>query len=223
MVKRFPLIQGLAGILRTPPRSGLPQEALAPAIYLLFGGRLLSAVGSGLVLFYTSIYFVNQVGLSATQAGWGIALGSLSGVGGRIIGGTWADSPHWGRRRTLVAALIVSALGSFLLAMAGSFSAFAIANLLVGWGIGMYWPATEAAIADLAPPDRRSEAYGLTRMGDSLGLGLGVVLGVALVGLTANYRLLFLLDGLSFLAFGCLLWIGFAETRPSRPAHFPAL
>jgi hypothetical protein len=49
-------------------------------------GRLLSQIGSGFTLFYAPIFFVNQVGLSATAVGIGLGSGSISGVVGRFLG-----------------------------------------------------------------------------------------------------------------------------------------
>ena len=71
-------------------------------VWILFVGRLLSQLGTGFTLFYAPIYFVNQVGLSATAVGIGIGSGSITGIAGRILGGSFADSPRWGRRKTLL-------------------------------------------------------------------------------------------------------------------------
>ncbi|MGB3639640.1 MAG: hypothetical protein WBA39_19015 [Rivularia sp. (in: cyanobacteria)] len=50
-------------------------------------GRLLSEVGTGFTLFYAPIFFVNQIGLSATTVGIALGSSSISGVVGRILGG----------------------------------------------------------------------------------------------------------------------------------------
>ncbi|MGB3614144.1 MAG: hypothetical protein WBA10_10145, partial [Elainellaceae cyanobacterium] len=46
-------------------------------IWLLAFGRLLSQFGNGFVLFYAPIFFVNQIGLSATAVGIGLGSGSV--------------------------------------------------------------------------------------------------------------------------------------------------
>ncbi|HEY9880288.1 MAG TPA: MFS transporter, partial [Leptolyngbyaceae cyanobacterium] len=46
--------------------------ALDHRIWILAGGRLLSQIGIGFTLFYAPIFFVDQVGLTATQVGLGI-------------------------------------------------------------------------------------------------------------------------------------------------------
>ena len=197
--------------------SWLPQ--LSHQVWILAAGRLLSQIGSGFTLFYAPIFFVNQVGLSATAVGIGLGSGSILGVVGRFLGGSFADSKFWGRRRTLLLSLAVSAVASVVLALTSNFPIFIVGNLLMGLGIGLYWPATESAVADLTTIDQRNEAFAITRLADSLGLGLGVVLGGALIGATGNYRALFVLDGISFVVFYVIVYWAIAETRKFDEHH----
>lgn len=156
-------------------RRWLPQ--LDHRIWILAGGRLLSQIGIGFTLFYAPIFFVDQVGLSATQVGLGIGLGSVAGMAGRFLGGSLADSPRWGRRPVLLGSALISALADLVLVLADDFPIFVLGNLLMGFGVGLYWPATEAVVADIATESQRNEAFAMVRLADSLGLGLGVVLG----------------------------------------------
>ncbi|MBW4653542.1 MAG: MFS transporter [Kaiparowitsia implicata GSE-PSE-MK54-09C] len=181
-------------------------------VWILIAGRLLSQLGTGFTLFYAPIFFANQVGLSATAVGLGIGSGSIAGIVGRVVGGSLADSPRWGRRWTLLVSAAVSALADVFLAVATDFPIFLTGNLLMGLGIGLYWPATEAVVVDLTTVDQRHEAFAITRLGDSVGLGLGVVLGGAVISLTGAYRALFVLDGISFVVFFGVVYWAIAET-----------
>jgi MFS family permease len=87
----------------------------------------------------------------------------------------------------------------------------------MGFGVGMYWPATEAAIIDLTTPPQRNEAFAVTRLADSLGLSLGVVLGGALIANSGNYRTLFVIDGISFAVFFGVIYLAIAETYQFKP------
>jgi MFS family permease len=190
------------------------------SIWILAAGRLLSQVGTGFTFFYLPIFFVNEVGLSATAVGAALGSASLSGVIGRFWGGAAIDSPTWGRRRTLLISMVVSALGSFFLAFANDLGTLVIGNLLMGFGVGLYWPATEAVVADLSPLEKRGEAYAITRLADSIGLGLGVVLGGILITLAPAYRALLIADGISFLLFFAILYVFIAETsQPNLQRH----
>lgn len=181
-------------------------------IWILSVGRLLSQIGTGFTLFYAPIFFVNQVGLSATAVGIGLGSGSISGILGRFLGGSFSDSPKWGRRRTLLLSAAISAIAAIVLSLTKDFSSLIMGNLLMGLGIGLYWPATEAAVADLTTTEQRNEAFALTRLADSLGLSLGVVLGGALIASSANYRALFIIDAISFIVFFVVIYFAIAET-----------
>ena len=188
----------------------IPQFSFA--VWILAAGRLLSEIGTGFTLFYAPIFFVNQVGISATLVGLAVGSGSISGILGRFLGGQWADSSSFGRRKTLLLAAAISAVADVVLFLTHNYPTLVIGNLLMGLGIGLYWPATEAAIIDLTSPEQRNEAFAVTRLADSLGLSLGVVLGGALIARELNYRLLFVVDGISFLVFWLIIYFAIAET-----------
>lgn len=187
-------------------------------VWILAVGRLLSQTGTGFTLFYAPIFFVNQVGLSATSVG--IALGSaqISGMVGRLLGGSFSDSPDWGRRRTLLLSALVSASASFVLAFTGNFAMLVAGNLLMGLGSGLYWPSTEAVVADLTEGKTRNEAYAITRLGDNIGLQVGIIMGGVVISTTGSYRSLFIIDALSFLVFFGVIYAAIAETYKPQTA-----
>ncbi|MEY2857539.1 MAG: hypothetical protein RLZZ74_1851 [Cyanobacteriota bacterium] len=187
-------------------------------VWILAAGRLLSEIGSGFTLFYAPIFFVNEVGLSSTLVGVALGSGSISGVVGRVLAGQGVDSRRWGRRKILLASAGVSVLADVVLSLSFNFPTLVAGNLLMGFGIGLYWPATEAAIIDLTTPEQRNEAFAITRLADSLGLSLGVVLGGVLIANSGNYRLLFLIDGISFVVFFAIIYLAIAETYQFQPA-----
>ena len=190
----------------------LPQ--LDHRVWILAGGRLLSQLGIGFVLFYAPIFFVNEVGLSATQVGLGLGSEALSGLLGRFLGGSLSDSSRWGRRKTLLLSALISAAADGVLLLTQDFPTFVAGNLLMGLGVGLYWPSTEAVVADITQPTDRNEAFAVVRAADNVGLGLGVVLGGILIATTAAYRWLFAIDGLTFLLFFGVIYGAIAETRP---------
>ena len=181
-------------------------------VWILAGGRFLSEIGTGFTLFYAPIFFVNQIGISSTLVGLALSSGSVAGVIGRFLGGQWVDSPAWGRRKTLLISAAISALADGFLVMADNFPLLIVGNMLMGLGVGFYWPATEAAIIDLTTPEQRNESFAVTRLADSLGLSLGVVLGGALIANFGNYRALFAIDGVSFIIFFGIIYLAIAET-----------
>jgi len=186
--------------------------SLNRTVWILAFGRMLSDIGTGFVLFYASIFFVNQVGLSATLVGIGVGSGQVAGVLGRFLGGVFTDSKSWGRRRTLLLSAAISVLADVVLALTYNFPTLLLGNLILGLGVGLYWPATEAVIADITAPEERNEAFAVTRVADSLGLGIGVVLGGLIISTAGNYRLLFVADGISFLVFFLVIYFAIQES-----------
>jgi predicted MFS family arabinose efflux permease len=95
--------------------------------------------------------------------------------------------------------------------------------LLVAFGFiaDLYRPAASAVIGDLLPSSERATGFAGLRMAVNLGWASGTALG----GLLADWdwRLLFLGDGLTTLAYGVLVYFMIPETRPSfAPRTLPA-
>jgi len=195
-----------------------PRLFMNRAVWVLAAGRLLSQIGTGFTLFYAAIFFVNEVGLTATAVGFALGSQSLSGIVGRFLGGMGADSPRWGRRGILLLSALISALADLAFTLAHDLPTLVVGNLLMGFGVGLYWPAAEAAVADLANPVQRNEAFALTRLADLLGLGIGTVVAGQWIAWGGNYRTLFVGDGISFLLFMVLIYWTIPETRsPQTP------
>jgi MFS family permease len=173
-------------------------------------------MGTGFILFSAPVFFVNQVGLSSAAVGLGIGSESITGVAGRILGGSLSDSPRWGRRKTLMMAVVVSAIADLVFVISNNFPTFLAANLLMGIGVGLYWPSAETMVADLAPLQHRNETFALNRLADSLGLSLGVVFAGAWIAATGSYRGLFLIDSISFILFSIIVFSLLQETRPQQ-------
>lgn len=185
-------------------------------VVILSLGRLASAIGTGLTIFYAPIFFVNVAGISATSVGIGIGCGGFFGILGRFAGGSLADSRQVGRRGGLLIASFFLALGAAFFAATEHFWQFLLGNIFTGIGIGFYWPAAESFISDITRPDKLNEAFALTRMADYLGLGLGVITGGLIIGFHSAYRVLFILDALSYLLLFGFVLRGIKETLPEK-------
>ncbi|HIK37182.1 MAG: MFS transporter [Geminocystis sp.] len=175
-------------------------------------GRLLLQFGSGFTLFYSSLYFVNELNFSPTSVGIVLASSSITGVLGRFLGGIWSDSAKWGRKKTILLSALVSAAADVVFILTNSYLLLLLGNLLIGLGIGLYWPPAEAIVVDLIPENKRNFAFALTRFSDNLGLGLGVAMGGYLISLTGDYRLLFIINAIFFVIFYLLVKFTIRET-----------
>ncbi|OYD95210.1 MFS transporter [Nostoc sp. 'Peltigera membranacea cyanobiont' 210A] len=190
--------------------------SIHPQVWIFAIGRFLSEVGTGFTLFYAPIFFVNQLGLSATSVGVALGSASISGILGRIAGGSLADSEYWGRRRTLLLATAISAIASLVLATTNNFTSLVIGSLISGLGIGFYWPAAEAVVADASQIDNRRETFAIARLADNLGLAIGIVLAGFLIAIIGSYRWLFVIDAISFMVFFGVVYVGITETEQQQ-------
>ncbi|BAZ31371.1 major facilitator transporter [Cylindrospermum sp. NIES-4074] len=196
-------------------------SSIPPTVWILAVGRFLSEIGTGFTMFYAPIFFVNQVGLSATTVGLALGSSAISGIFGRILGGSLADSGRWGRRRTLLLALAISAIASLVFATTKNVDILVFASLLSGLGVGLYWPPTESVIADATKTENRREAFALSRLADNLGLAMGIMLAGFLVATTGNYRSLFIIDAISFIVFFLVVYVAITETSQPPTSSSP--
>jgi MFS family permease len=179
-------------------------------VWILALGRLLSEIGSGFTIFYAPIFFVQQVGLSATSVGLALGSASISGVAGRLISGSYSD--RWGRKPVLLLSTLVGAIACFIFASTQDFPTLVLGCLVQGLSLGLYWPANEAIVADLTTGEERRIAYAFTRLADNLGLGVGIIAGGLLISSTGGYRWLFIIDGISFCVFFVTIILAIEET-----------
>jgi len=149
------------------------------------------------------LYLTQERGLSPSQAGWVLAAYGVGSLPSQPIGGWLAD--HLGRRRTLLLATLAAAAALLLLGAARSTGSIAAASLLLGFFGDMYRPASSALVADVVAPDDRPRAYALLFWAINLGFSVaGVTAGLLA---SRGFGLLFVVDALTFAAFGVLVYV----------------
>ena len=174
----------------------LPQPA-----WVLLGGVALSALGSGLTLPFLLVYLDGVRGLDIAVAALAVSTIAIAGFVGNPLGGWLAD--RLGARDAVAAGLVLAAAGAFGLALVREpWHAFAAAAV-AGLGAAIVWPAQDALLAALVPPAQRSGGFALHHALLNAGFGVGGVVAALVVDATAprTFELVYVLDGLSFLAF----------------------
>lgn len=112
---------------------------------------------------------------------------------GALFGGWLAD--RLGRKRVLIAAVLLFGIFSLLTAHAGSYPALLLARLGTGLGLGAALPILIALSAEVADPGLRSTAVSLTYCGVPLGGAIAALIGV--LGVAGDWRLVFYLGGIA--------------------------
>jgi MFS family permease len=194
-------------------RSLNPQ--LPRQVWLLQIGGVTNSFGNGVVFPFLAIYLHNVRGFGIATAGIAIAISSvLQLVTGAAVGPV---IDRLGARRVLGAGLVLQAAGFGLLPLVRSpWQAYA---LLAVEGIGSagFWPSQSTLISRLTPPERLHAAFAQQRVTMNLGVGLGGLAGgfIASVQSPTSFTVLFVLDGLTFLAYVFVL--GFIHDPGTTP------
>jgi MFS family permease len=187
-------------------------------VWLLQIGGVANSFGNGIVFPFLAIYLHNVRGFGIATAGIAIALSSVSQLLAGIAVGPVID--RLGARGVLASGLVIQALGFGLLPLVREpWHAYA---LLVFEGVGSacFWPSQSTLISRLTPAVRRHAAFAQQRVTMNLGVGLGGLTGglIASVSNPTTFTVLFVVDGLTFLAY--VLVLGLIRDRGAEPlAH----
>ncbi len=114
--------------------------------------------------------FAKGVGGVERVGGFYIAY-ACSGIGLRLLGRRWADK--WGRWQVVIPALLLYALGLFLLVWPGPLEAQLWVGALTGGAHGLLYPTLAALHMDQVEPGRRGRMLGLFSGAIVLGNGVG--------------------------------------------------
>jgi MFS family permease len=130
----------------------------------------------------SSIAFLSGATIAVTLLGWGV---------GGILGGVFAD--YFGRRRTLLVAIVIYAVFTGLTAVSWDLTSFLVLRFITGFALGSEWGTGASLVAEIWPSHARAKAAGLMQCG--LGLGFFIASAcwffVAPVGPEA-WRIMFL-------------------------------
>ena len=173
----------------------LPRQA-----WIVLGGDLLSALGSGLTMPFFVVYLHRVRGVELALATLALSTIAVASFAGNLLGGSLADRA--GPRRTLAAGLLCSAGGAAWLAFVTSTpEAFAAAACL-GLGNSIAWPAFDSLLATVVTEEERPRAFALRHATLNLGFGGGALVAAGLVVLdsTRSFQLLYLVDAATFAA-----------------------
>jgi MFS family permease len=189
-------------------------------VRLLLVGTLVNKLGT-FIIPYLTLVLLRDFHLREGEAArllFAFGFGSVVSI---LAGGVITD--RFGRRRTLLVSLLGSGVLAVAMAFVPSTAAFVPLLILFGFIADLYRPAASAMIGDLLPSSDRASGFAGLRMAVNLGWAAGTALG----GLLADWdwRLLFLGDGLTTLAYGVLVYFTIPETRPAAgdsPVGSPA-
>jgi predicted MFS family arabinose efflux permease len=164
------------------------ERLVTPAFIRLALADLAYFTSAGVAIYALPLWVTGPVGSDESGAGLAFGAFAVSALILRPVAGRLADT--WGRRPLLVGGALLSALLMLSTAYADSLVTVVLLRLLFGVAEAAFFVASLAALADLAPPTRMSEAVSYNSLGLYLGLAFGPPLGELLVrmaGFTAAW------------------------------------
>ena len=176
-------------------RLGLPRIGTARPFAL---AMIIDAVGSGLFLPFSLLYFHHAGGLSLTEAGLGLTIAMLIAVPTPLAAGVLVD--RVGPQTVSVATNATRAAGFLGYLLVHDLAALVAVALLVSVSDRLFWVAQPTLIGEFAASGSRDRWFGLTVALRAAGLGIGGLLaGLAVSSLgIVGYHALTVANAVSF-------------------------
>ncbi|GAA3088286.1 MFS transporter [Streptomyces roseofulvus] len=199
----------------SPPRPGSD-----PAVRGLAALLLVNAVGNGLFLTVSTLWFTRGLGYSVEQVGLVLTVAGLCGIPAALPAGRACD--RWSAKRVLAFLHLLQTAAIALYAVAGSFPLFLVLACLATAGSRANAAARGALYAHVLPPDRRTRALAVLRAVNNVGIGAGAALGSAVLAFDthAAYRGAICLSAAAFLL-ALIPLHAIPAPQPQAPAQTP--
>ena len=194
--------------LRIAWRSTISDRSLSAASQAGLVNNLNDAMAWGLLPIVQA-----AAGLSIAQIG--LLAGAYPATWGIAQIGTGALSDRIGRKRLIVAGMLLQALAIASIAMSSGFGPWLVGALALGLGTAMVYPTLIAVVADVAEPRRRGAVTGVYRFWRDLGFAVGAVL-VGLIADRLDARAAILAVAALTAISGVVVAVRMRETRPAR-------
>jgi len=187
--------------------------------WTLFFGSLINATGGGLVFPFFSLYLTRRIGFSMTEVGIIFAAYAAISMAAQLVGGVLVD--RVGRKPVMLfslfgnaAAILCMGLTAPLVSASASGKLAFVFVIVVFMGLtgAIFGPAVNAMIADLIGSAKRSQAYGLLRVVQNLGVAIGPAIGGFIA--TRSYVVLFAVSAITTAIYGVIIALRARETRP---------
>jgi len=149
-----------------------------------------------------------QAGDLLSTAATLITINAGTGLFSSFIAGSLADKV--GRKLVMNISLTANCLVFFFMTRAGTYPELALLMFLLGMSSPLYQVAADAMLADLVPPEKRTDAYAIHRMMTNAGFSIGPAVGGFLA--SRSYDLAFLSAAAGMLIYSALLFFAGRET-----------
>ncbi|MER8158284.1 MFS transporter [Streptomyces sp. NPDC094472] len=164
----------------------------------LFSALSIDALGTGLFLPFSILYFTATTDLTLGRVGWALSTAALVRIPATAGAGMFCD--RFGARSTVIVSNLTQAAGFFNYLFVGSFGHLLIAAVVVQLGNSAFWVAYPALVHDVAEGRQQESWFALITTLRHAGLGVGALgasLAVAIDGVN-GYITIVAVNALSF-------------------------
>ena len=119
--------------------------------WVLTLATFIDRIGGTLIFPFFSLYITDKFNVGMTEAGWLLAIWSISGMLGTLVGGAIADK--FGRRNMILFGLVASAFSSVAMGLVNDLYLFYLISIFVGLLSNIAGPARQAQIVDGRCPE----------------------------------------------------------------------
>jgi MFS family permease len=176
--------------------------------WLMVIGLFISSAGASMIWPFLMIYVSEKLSLSLSAVSTLITINAITGLFASFIAGVVSDK--LGRKLVMIVSLAVNGIGYLVMSQANSYLGFAFIMVLMGASNPLYQVGSDAMLADMIAPEKRTNAYAIIRMINNAGIAVGPAMGGFLA--TRSYTYAFLGAAIGMLTYSLLLFFRARET-----------
>jgi len=176
--------------------------------WVMVVGLFISSAGASMIWPFLMIYVSEKLDLSLSTVSTLITINAITGLFASLVAGTVSDK--LGRKPVMIFSLVVNGIGYLFMSQAHSYIGFALIMFLMGASNPLYQVGSDAMLADMIVPEKRTNGYAIIRMANNAGIAFGPAMGGFLA--TRSYTYAFLGAAIGMLTYSLLLFFRSRET-----------
>jgi MFS family permease len=156
--------------------------------WLMVVGLFISSAGASMIWPFLMIYASEKLSLSLSTVSTLITINAVVGLFASFIAGTVSDKV--GRKLVMIISLAFNGISYLFMSQAHTYLAFALIMVLMGASNPLYQVGSDAMLADLIAPEKRTRAYAIIRMINNAGIAVGPAMGGFVAAKSYSYAFL---------------------------------
>jgi MFS family permease len=180
-------------------------------VWIRFTGEAINGIAFMMLMPFFALYLKDKVD-SLWLVGVVMAVAPIASVVGTMLGGKLADV--YGRKPIMVISMLGNSFVMLGFVFFDTFIAFIFLSAFMGFFNSLFHPAASAMVADVTAPDKRTEAFGLLRLGHNVGAAVGPLIGASIIVFSKS--VIFMIAAGSVFIYSVVVALFIYESLPKR-------